>query len=188
MGTSEKLTDAAAALLDEGGEAAVTLRAVALAVGVSHNAPYRHFADRAALLAGVAERDLRTFTREFEAIGLSGQAPLDKLKAALALFVTYGEAHPARYRLLFSNPDIASRGGQLEAAAMQTFAAFARFVSEAQEAGQLPAMPAPQLTGLIYATVHGLLDFRAGGRMRAEKGFTNVLDGASLLLNLIART
>ena len=186
MGTSEGLIDAAAALLDEGGEAAVTLRAVALAVGVSHNAPYRHFADRAALLAGVAERDLRAFTREFDAIGLSDRPPLDRLKAALAAFVAYGEAHPARYRLLFSDPGIASRGGQLEAAAMQTFAAFARFVGEAQETGQLPGIPTPQLTGLIYATVHGLLDLRAGGRMRAEKGFTNVLDGASLLLALIA--
>ena len=186
MGTSESLINAAADLLDQGGETAVTLRAVALAVGVSHNAPYRHFADRAALLAAIAERDFRLFTREFEAIGLSGLAPLDRLKAALAVFVEYGEARPARYRLLFSDPDIASRGGQLEAAAMQTFAAFARFVGEAQETGQLPALPTPQLTGLIYATVHGLLDFRAGGRLRAEKGFSSVLDSAFLLLGLLA--
>ena len=187
MGTREKLIDAAAELLDEGGETAVTLRAVALAVGVSHNAPYRHFADRSALLAGVAERDLRAFTHRFETIGLSDEPPIDKLKSALASFVTYGEAHPARYRLLFSDPDVASRGGQLEAAALQTFKAFANFVHEAQSAGQLPRVPTPQLTGLIYATVHGLLDFQAGGRMRAEKGFTTVLDGASLLLSLIAR-
>ena len=188
MGTSEKLVEAAAVLLDEGGEAAVTLRAVALSVGVSHNAPYRHFADRSALLAGVAERDFRSFTRAFAAIGLSDRGPIEKVKAALAIVVTFGEAHPARYRLLFSDPDIASRGGQLEAAAMQTFAAFAECVNEAQRAGQLPTMSTPQLTGLIYATVHGLLDFHAGGRLRAEKGFTGVMDGASLLLSLIART
>ena len=186
MGTSEKLIDAAAALLDQGGEAAVTLRAVAQAVGVSHNAPYRHFPDRSALLAAVAERDLRAFTADFEAIGRSDRMPMDKVKAALATFIAYGEAHAARYRLLFSDPDIASRGGQLEASALETFAGLARLVQEAQEAGHLPTLPAPTLTGLIYATIHGLLDLRSGRRLRQEKGFTSVLDGASLLLELIS--
>ncbi len=186
MGTGERLIEAAAALLDEGGEAAVTLRAVAQAVGVSHNAPYRHFTDRAALLARVAERDFRTFTADFAAIDRSDRVSIEKVKAALATFVSYGEAYPARYRLLFSDPDIASRGGQLEAVAMETFAAFAKLVRAAQGAGGLPTLPTPTLAGLIYATVHGLLDFRAGGRLREEKGFSGVLDGAFLMLQLIA--
>ena len=186
MGTGERLIEAAAALLDEGGDAAVTLRAVAQAVGVSHNAPYRHFADRAALLAGVAERDFGAFTVAFEAIGRSDEAPIGKVKAALAAFVAYGTAHPARYRLLFSDPGIASREGPLEVAALGTFAAFAGLVHAAQEAGELPALATPTLTGLIYATVHGLLDLRAGGRLREEKGFSNVLDGAFLMLRLVS--
>ena len=41
--TRDQLVAAAARLLDEGGPEAVTLRAVAQAVGVSHHAPYRHF-------------------------------------------------------------------------------------------------------------------------------------------------
>ena len=185
-GTGERLVEAASALLDGGGDAAVTLRAVAHAVGVSHNAPYRHFADRAALLAGVAERDFRAFTAAFDAIDRSPRAPLEKVEAALAAVVTYGETHPARYRLLFSDPDIGRRGGQLERVATETFAAFARLVEAAQRAGELPAVPAPTLTGLIYATVHGLLDLEAGGRLREEKGFSDVLGGASLLLRLLA--
>ncbi len=186
MGTSEKLVDAAAALLDSGGEAAVTLRAVAQAVGVSHNAPYRHFTDRAALLGSVAERDFRAFSAAFDMIDQSSRTPIDKVKAALEAFITYGEEHPARYRLLFSNPDIASQGGSLEATAMETFTRFVGLVAGAQAEGQLPDVPTHTLTGLIYATVHGLLDFRAGGRMRQEKGFSNVLAGATLLLDLIS--
>ncbi len=188
MGTGEKLIEAAATLLDAGGEAAVTLRAVAQAVGVSHNAPYRHFEDRAALLGGVAERDLQAFSAAFDAIDETGRSAIDKVKAALEAFITYGEEHPARYRLLFSDPDIASRGGSLEATAMETFAKFAGLVAGAQAAGQLPALPTATLTALIYATVHGLLDLRAGGRMRQEKGFSTVLADATLLLDLIAPT
>ena len=43
MKTDRRLVAAAASLLDRGGESAVTIRAVAQAVGMSHNAPYKHF-------------------------------------------------------------------------------------------------------------------------------------------------
>ena len=185
MGTKDKLVEAAAALLDEGGEAAVTLRAVAHRVGVSHNAPYKHFEDRAALLAGVAERDFADFSGTFAAVQRSDQPAIDKVRAALDAFVRYGEAYPARYRLLFGDPDIASRGGQLETVAMRTFADFAVLVAGAQGTGDLPAVPVATMTSLIYAVLHGLLDLRAGGRMRADKGFTSVRDGVLLLLALV---
>ncbi|QKE93589.1 TetR/AcrR family transcriptional regulator (plasmid) [Lichenicola cladoniae] len=175
-------------MLDQGGEAAVTLRAVAHQVGVSHNTPYRHFTDRAALLAGVAEKDFAAFSVEFDEIGQSDRTAIDKVKAALRTFAYYGESHPARYRLLFGDPDIAKRGGQLEAVAMTTFASFASLVAGAQAAGYLPAVATPTMTSLIYANLHGLLDLRAGGRMRAEKGFIDVLDSAFLLLDLLRPT
>ena len=185
MGTKDKLVEAATALLDEGGEAAVTLRAVAQRVGVSHNAPYKHFEDRAALLASVAEKDFSNFSATFATIQRSDQPTIDKVKAALETFISYGEAHPARYRLLFGDPDIANRGGQLEVVAMQTFADFSALIASAQATGDLPAVPVATMTSLIYAVLHGLLDLQAGGRMRAEKGFTSVRDGVFLLLMLI---
>jgi AcrR family transcriptional regulator len=56
--TRDALIDAAADLLTTGGPAAVTLREVGRRAGVSHNAPYKHFADKEELLAAVAARDL----------------------------------------------------------------------------------------------------------------------------------
>src|SRR2546429_7684555 len=56
--TRDTLLAAAAQLLDEGGPEAVTLREVGHRAGVSHNAPYKHFADKQALLAAVAAREL----------------------------------------------------------------------------------------------------------------------------------
>ena len=100
MKTREKLVTEASRLLDAGGEAAVTLRAVGHAVGVSHNAPYRHFKDRSALLAGVAERDLTMLAGIFAQARTREGAPLDRLMAGLHAFVDYGRRHPNRYRLL----------------------------------------------------------------------------------------
>jgi AcrR family transcriptional regulator len=56
--TRDRLVDAATELLDEGGPAAVTLREVGRRAGVSHNAPYKHFADKESLLAAIAAREL----------------------------------------------------------------------------------------------------------------------------------
>ncbi|WP_074063640.1 TetR/AcrR family transcriptional regulator [Rhizobium etli] len=65
MSTHDTLIQAAANLLDDGGEQAVVLRAVGHAAGVSHNAPYKHFHNRDALLAAVAATDLETLTTNF---------------------------------------------------------------------------------------------------------------------------
>src|SRR5688572_22587782 len=53
------LLDAALKILREEGLEELTLRATARATGVSQTAPYRHFSDRTALLAGVAEDGFR---------------------------------------------------------------------------------------------------------------------------------
>jgi AcrR family transcriptional regulator len=51
----QALVQAGLAILHEEGASALTLRAVARRAGVSHAAPYRHFADKDALLAAIAE-------------------------------------------------------------------------------------------------------------------------------------
>ncbi len=93
-----------------------------------------------------------------------------------------------RYRLLFSDPDIAAQGGALQAVAMGSFTAFAAIVLECQQAGELPQMPVISLAGLIYASVHGLIDLQAGGRMRSEKGFKGVSEGVDLLIQVLSKS
>ena len=46
MTMDRRLIIAAIALLDSGGEGAVTLRTVGHASGIPHNAPYKHFESR----------------------------------------------------------------------------------------------------------------------------------------------
>lgn len=185
MGTSERLVEAAAALLDQGGESAVTLRAVSHAVGVSHNAPYKHFDDRAALLAAVAIRDFGTLAASFRAILRTRRGPRKKLQEALTAFTSYGRANPARYRLLFSDPEIGRRGGDLELAALGAFAVFASIVEEFQAETMSAAVPARDVAGLIYAAVHGLIDLEASGRMREQNGLQDADQGIGLLLDLV---
>ena len=186
MKTDERIIESAAALLDSGGSAAVTLRAVGRASGISHNAPYKHFANRAALLSAVATRDFQKLAGRFATSAQQHVQPLTKLKRALQAFSEYGRDYPNRYQLLFSDPQIAQQKGELQRAAMASFSAFALIVAECQQAGVLPTVPTPALAGLLYASVHGLIDLEASGRMKTEKGFMNVTAGIALLLKVLA--
>ncbi len=89
-----ELVRAALALLADSGPAALSLREVARRAGVSHAAPYRHFSDRAALLAALAEDGFVELEVRLEAAG--GELS-DKARA----YVGFALEHPQRFRLMF---------------------------------------------------------------------------------------
>ena len=94
------LLAAAARWLDEQGAESLTLRELARAAGVSHAAPYHHFAGRDELLAGVAEH---AFDRLGDALAAAATAP-DAARALLDIgesYVREALAHPAQFRLMF---------------------------------------------------------------------------------------
>jgi len=186
MTTDKKLIAVAAALLDTGGEDAVTLRAVGHASGLSHNAPYKHFENRDALLAAVATADFVWLAEAFKSVRQSSAEPAAKLMNALKVVIAFSVEHPARYRLLLSNPAIAAQKGDLESTAFIAFGEFIMIVQECQAAKALPDAPNTTLAGLLFATMNGLIAMEASGRMRPEKGLTSVESGLKTLVHLLA--
>src|SRR5215831_21047095 len=57
----EALVQAALREVEQGGPEAISIKALAKTLGVSQPAPYRHFADRDALLAAVTAEAFRQF-------------------------------------------------------------------------------------------------------------------------------
>ncbi len=176
---------AATALLDSGGEDAVTLRAVGHASGISHNAPYKHFKSRDALLAAVATTDFVMLKEAFSAVRRGSTKPTAKLMKALKVVVSFSVEHPARYRLLFNDPAIAAQRGELEQAALAAFAEFIVIVQECQAAQLLPDTQNTTLAGLLFATMHGLIALEASGRMHPEKGLSGVQIGLETMVKLL---
>ncbi len=177
---------AARTLLDSGGEKAVTLRAVGHACNLSHNAPYRHFASRTALLAAVAAADFRDLHEDFREIRRSRANPRNKLIKALTIGADLGRDHPARYDLLFNSPEVSAEGGELAAAENGAFTEFVAIVEECQRSGTLPEAPTPVLAHLIFATMHGLTAAASRGGTDADVTATDPASGVRLLINLLA--
>jgi AcrR family transcriptional regulator len=96
------LVTAAAELVTCCGPAAVSLREVARIVGVSHNAPYRHFPTRQALLAAVAAYGFETLFSEMKASTHSSD-PAEHLREIGRVYIAFALRHRGVYQLMFSD-------------------------------------------------------------------------------------
>lgn len=183
-GPRSVLLEAAAGLLEEGGLGAVTLRAVGKRAGVSRQAPYNHFADKATLLSVLAARYLeRLGERMAEAAGGAGEDPFEGLGAMMEAYVRFALASPSRYRLIGREMS-GSPHREVHEAARTVHARFVRAVAACQEAGELPGGDPVELAAILFATVHGALELTLSGHAEEEKGLS---DPARLVLALLAR-
>jgi AcrR family transcriptional regulator len=139
-------------LVQTKGVAGLSVREAARRAGVSHNAPYRHFADRDALL---------------DALVAEG---FEQLSAALAsrtgrevgeAYVAFALEHPERFRLMFSRagvkPDLLERFGSL----------FPNLGADAVAAG-----------AAAWSLVHGLASLILDGRLQNNDAFVRKVLGA----------
>jgi len=161
----DSLIDAAAELLDRGGPAAVTLREVGRAVGVSHNAPYRHFTDKDDLLAAIASRELRRHVSPRP--GPTGEGTSEPTARALMIsYVRWALRHPERFRLTFGR--WTRDHAELQAAADEARARLVDAVTRAQAASDLPAGDPERVTALLQALAHGAADLALSGHLAAD--------------------
>src|SRR5246500_823116 len=94
---------AALELLEEGGAAALSLRAVARRAGVSPAAPYRHYADREALVSAVAAVGYRELAERLAAAHPAPPTPEQLASVAIA-HVQFALERPALSRIMFTEP------------------------------------------------------------------------------------
>jgi AcrR family transcriptional regulator len=164
--TRATLVEAATALIDEGGPDAVTLREVGRRAGVSHNAPYKHFNDKEALLAAVATRELTSRAAALEATRAAHAEPGVTVRAALHGYVGWALEWPRRFKLVYGPW---SKGTpELDVAATKARASLVGLVAEAQQAGDLPDGDPERLTALLLALAHGAVDLALAGHLAAD--------------------
>jgi AcrR family transcriptional regulator len=136
-----------------------TLREVARRAGVSHAAPYHHFADKAGLVRALAIDAFARLTQELQAASASNQElPLERLQRIGERYVAFALAHPVEFRFMFrrdlcltddTEPD------QLEVESLNAMAVLERAVSEAKAAGLLEG-DERTVSLTAWSGVHGL--------------------------------
>jgi AcrR family transcriptional regulator len=145
----DALVRAAMELLEERGESALSLRAVARRAGVSPAAPYRHYADREALVSAVAAVGYRELAVRLAAAHPSPSTPEQLASVAIA-YVQFALERPALFRIMFSEP--CDRDNDERVAATSAVSQYVRAIVTRT----FPEADADALATAIWALVHGL--------------------------------
>lgn len=165
------LVAAAEQLMIEQASWTFTLREVARAAGVSHNAPYNHFPDRRALLAAVAARGFDDLSialrRELAEVDAADVAA--GIRATARAYVAFAVAHPSRYRLMFSAELAGHKDVVLRTAGEGAFMVLRELIAQGVSAGQLRADPHATHPLAAWSLVHGLATLALDGKVPATK-------------------
>jgi AcrR family transcriptional regulator len=174
------LVQAGLKLLSEGGIPNLSLRAAAELAGVSHAAPYRHFQDKDALLAAIAEEGFRILTaRMREEIAARGPEAdlLVRFSASGVGYVSFAVEHPAYLRLIFGgtmSPE-AAVPPSLQAAGQEAYSVLRDLVSEGIATGRFRPGDPDHHSLTAWSLVHGLSMLLIDGRVRpGERGAPDV--------------
>lgn len=98
----EILAAAEALLVETESEDAVSIRAVADAVGVTPPSIYRHFDDKDMLLLEVCRHSFQVFHDALEQALAEGRGDAaDRMRVLGGAYVRYAREHPEHYRILF---------------------------------------------------------------------------------------
>jgi AcrR family transcriptional regulator len=93
----------ALAIIEADGVEKLSLREVARRLGVSHQAPYKHFQSRDHILAGVVARVFAGFAAYLDSAPRSPDPDHDMAEMGRS-YLAYAAQHPLQYRLMFGTP------------------------------------------------------------------------------------
>ncbi len=154
----QTLVQAGIAILHEEGVHALTLRAVARRAGVSHAASYRHFADKEALLAAIAEDGFNLLVSGLVEVLATDYGDVDTMiHEAGRRYVHFVLDNPDHVRVMFSGLLVDyEKYPDLCATADKSFELLVAILQRLQEAGRI-APGDPHLQGMAaWSMVHGL--------------------------------
>lgn len=162
------LVEAALALLAEEGEDALTVRGVARRVGVDHSAAYRHFEDKRALLAAIAQRGFEDLTAAIRAAtaAVPEDDPPGRLMALAGAYVHFALERPAHFRVMLGprlNDD--GRFPGLERAVGDAFGVLKDEIAGGIARGVLADVPVLGAAGAVWSSAHGFAVLLLGGRI-----------------------
>jgi AcrR family transcriptional regulator len=165
----EALVQAALQEAERGGPEAINISALAKKLGVSQPAPYKHFADREALLAAVTAEAFRQFMATLRA-AIAKPSKRSKLSRFVHAAVDFGLRRNGIYHLMFATRIIANapKSSELHGVAKETFGLLLEAL-EAPAVGFLRERSALK----IWAALHGVVMLAEQGLLTGEVAHTS---------------
>jgi AcrR family transcriptional regulator len=165
----------AAAMIAEGGAASVTMRAIGQRLGVSRTAPYRHFADKTALLVAVAAAGFSRLKSRLQTIDTGAPPPgVEWLRRMGEEYVRFALENPAHYRLMYGKEALTRQDRpELREAAIALFEQLVGVIQAHQKSGGIKRQDPRAQAYVAWSAVHGLASLWIEGHILA----TDDIDG-----------
>ena len=154
----------------------LTLREVSRRVGVNHRAAYRHFEDKTALLAAVAEDGYGALLNAMEKALQSApksDAP-ERLMALAVAYVSFAIDQPARYRIMFGrrlNED--GRFNSLEDSVARAYSLLAGELRAGQVSRHFADTPVRELAFGFWSLTHGFASLAIVRRLKVKRSLVD---------------
>jgi AcrR family transcriptional regulator len=164
--TTRRIAAAARRLLDKEGTEAVTMRRVAVAVGITPMAIYRHYPDRAALLNALVDEGFKALAASLSGKRFSGDVEV-RLTRMIGIYLDHALQNPRLFELMFLKPREGARRypRDFKAGESPTANLMAKVVREGMETGYFVEDDPWEIVFEMGALSHGLIMLYLGGRM-----------------------
>ncbi|MCL1787265.1 MAG: TetR/AcrR family transcriptional regulator [Defluviitaleaceae bacterium] len=140
------------ALINETGAGTLSLRKLAAACGVSHAAPYSHFANKEDLLSAITDHITQQFATILkDSVKETGETPEGLFRLGCA-YVMFFLRNPAYFRFIFSRSDIAVGDGH----PYEPYDFYRRFMVKLFENIGYPKEYWQKIAIAQWAMIHGL--------------------------------
>jgi AcrR family transcriptional regulator len=151
---SEIIEAAARLMAERGSEEAVSIRAIADAVGVTPPSIYLHFADKDELIVAVCDDRFAAIESLMTSVAADATSPLDEVCRRGAAYIRFGLDNPEHYRILMM-----TTGRPTDPAKVSEWAALQHMIDAVErcmDAGQIRRADPLIVTLGLWAAVHGL--------------------------------
>ncbi len=165
--------DAAVRVVAEQGPDAVSMRDIARQAGVSHQAPYHWFGDRAGVFAAIAEEGFAKLERAISSIGDAELRRDGATGATIRRYVDFAVAHAGEFRVMFRSDLSGLRTHEAtRAAGDRCYEAVARVLSSSSTGG----LPLDDAVVLVWSQAHGVATLLLDGPLQHKMPAGRTLD------------
>ena len=171
------LIEAGLKLIAKKGVQSLTLREIGVQLGVSRMAAYRHFSNKADLLAAIREAGFTLFADALdEARQGAGGSCASRLRAMAVAYIRFAASYPAYYEVMFGwNIEEPGKGPKPSPAGARAFGILEETIRHGQESGEIRAGNSVFLARIVWAQVHGI------SMLRLATDLTSNGDGAKFI-------
>lgn len=154
----QKIIDESLTWIERENIVSLSLRGIARRIGVSHNAPYRHFPDKESLLVEISKIG---FSQLYEALEQAAKSSLNnhqqKLENIGVASIQYAVSNQAYYRVMFSDRQlVCEEHPELYKISQAAFSVLLKAIEAGQEARVFIMQDSLQLARVCWSLTHGL--------------------------------